>query len=347
MTTCDVPLIRVSNPGDLIETVPYLMGFHPTESLALVGFAGDPSGRLHQVTVTMRLDLPDDLEELTDLGAPVEAFTASQTESVVAIVHTERVSGDPRTMPKLCALRDLFFDELAAMGLQVADVLVATGSRWWSMCCDRVECCPAEGTARSPGSSSVAAEATYAGLVALPDRQALAATLVGAPIEERARLEPLLGSAVRRLDAAAHPAGRRRLLRTDLAAILRRARKEQPTVPDRQLARFAVALTELAVRDAVWLAVDDRTMDGGLLYQLHTRLPVGYTAAPLFLYGWVQWRAGNGTLAVMTAERALAADPGYSAAELLIETVQRGLNPASTPPLSRLAPAGRWPGRRR
>jgi hypothetical protein len=348
MTSCDLPLIHVSNPGDLIETVPYLMGFHPSESLALVGFASDRSGRPQRVTVTLRLDLPDDFDELAGLGPLAEAFAASRTDSVVAIAHTGRISGDPRTMPQLRALRDLMVDDLEAMGLQVIDVLVATDTSWWSMCCERPECCPSEGTARNQGSST-AAEATYAGLVALPDRQALAATLIGAGPDERAALEPLLGSATHRLDTAAGPAGRRRLLRTDLAAILRTARRyptELATVPDRQLARFAVALREPSIRDAVWLAVDDRSVDAGaLLYLLHTRLPAGYVAAPLFLYGWAQWRAGNGTLAMMAAERALTADPAYSAAQLLIEAVQRGLHPGSTPPLSELSAAGRRSGR--
>lgn len=342
MTSCDVPLIHVSNPGDLIETVPYLMGFHPTESLALVGFAGDRSGRLQRVTVTMRLDLPDELGDLAGLGPLREAFAASATDSVVAIAHTDRIRGDPRTMPELRALKDLLVDDLEAIGLQVIDVLVATDTRWWSMWCDRLECCPVEGTARHLDSSSAAAEATYAGLVALPDRQALAATMNGASPDERARLEPLLAAATHRLDAAVDRAARRRLLRTDLAAILRTARRypaQQGSVPDRQLARFAVALTEVAVRDAVWLAVDDRSVDAGaLLYLFHTRLPAGYAAAPLFLYGWAQWRAGNGTLAVMAAERALAADPAYSAAQLLVGAVRRGLNPSSTPPLSELSP---------
>lgn len=348
MTTCDAPLIHVSNPGDLIETVPYLMGFHPTESLALVGFASDRSGRLQRVTVTMRLDLPEELDELAGLGPLAEAFAASRTDSVVAIAYTDWISADPRTIPQLCALKDLMVIDLEAMGLQVVDVLVATDTRWWSMCCDRPECCPAEGTARNLDSSSAAAEATYAGLVALPDRQALAATMIGASPDERAGLESLLASATHRLDAAADRAGRRRLLRTDLAAILRTARRypaEQATVSDRQLARFAVALTEVAVRDAVWLAVDGRSVDAvALLYLLHTRLPAGYATAPLFLYGWAQWRAGNGTLAVMAAEQALAADPAYSAAQLLIGAVRRGLNPSNTPPLSELSP-GRRKGR--
>jgi hypothetical protein len=72
---------------------------------------------------------------------------------------------------------------------------------------------------------------------------------------------------------------------------------------------------------------------GTLLLDLLTRLPAPYDAAPLFLFGWSQWRAGNGTLAGIAAERAQVSDPGYSAAGLLLAALGHGLDPRATPPL--------------
>jgi hypothetical protein len=107
-----------------------------------------------------------------------------------------------------------------------------------------------------------------------------------------------------------------------------------------QLARHAIALGELTVRDELWLAIDECALDPSpYLLQLIRRLPAPYDAAPLFLFGWQQWRAGNGTLAGMAAERALASDPAYSGAHLLLAAVRNGLNPGSTPTL-RQARAG-------
>jgi hypothetical protein len=71
---------------------------------------------------------------------------------------------------------------------------------------------------------------------------------------------------------------------------------------------------------------------------LARRLPAPLDVAPLVLYGWHEWRQGNGTLAVMCAERALERDPAYTAASLLISTVQSGMNPRTTPPLGSVAP---------
>ena len=48
-----VPTLRVRGPGDLAQAIPYLLGFHPEQSLVLVGLDR------HMVTVTARFDLAD------------------------------------------------------------------------------------------------------------------------------------------------------------------------------------------------------------------------------------------------------------------------------------------------
>jgi hypothetical protein len=100
------------------------------------------------------------------------------------------------------------------------------------------------------------------------------------------------------------------------------------------VARLAAGLADIAVRDSVWLAVDQRRLDGRALWrELARRAPEPYDAAALFLFGWAEWRAGNGVLAGIAAERALASDPGYTAAELLLGALRQGLDPRRTPRL--------------
>src|SRR4051812_45211739 len=49
---CDVPRLRLSSPTHLLAAVPYLLGFHLSDSLVLVGI------RDRQVAVVLRVDLP-------------------------------------------------------------------------------------------------------------------------------------------------------------------------------------------------------------------------------------------------------------------------------------------------
>jgi hypothetical protein len=108
---------------------------------------------------------------------------------------------------------------------------------------------------------------------------------------------------------------------------------------DDEVARFGVALTETAIRDSVWLAVDDRRLAGFELWrELARRLPEPYDAPALFLLGWTAWRDGNGAIASVAAQRAVASDPTYSAADLLLGAISGGIDPRRVPRLRNRAP---------
>jgi hypothetical protein len=340
MTPTDLPRIRISDPEELIDLIPYLIGFHPRESLVLVGFGGGNSSEsAGQVQVAVRVDLPADESRAEELQQVVGALVRSSVRSAVAVVMTNTHEGNPRASAVLQRHAAMIGGLLDAAGIALLDLLVADEVRWWSVACEDAECCPASGLPRSPGSSVVAAEATVAGLVAFADRSELEAQL--APEADRHRLEPALATAEHRVTRALLDNGLRRLRRTDSAALFAEIgrRSDDPSdkpkrLTNRRLARFGVALTDIEIRDELWLAIDDSTIDAeSLVRELVTRLPEPYDAAPLFLFGWIQWRLGNGTLAGTAAERALESDPRYSAANLLLTAVRHGLDPRTTPSL--------------
>jgi len=347
MTSCEVPRIQISDPGELIDTVPYLLGFHPRESLVLVGFA-ECLGTAHgsgpqRIQVTVRVDLPDQLPDGLDaatLQPLAGVLLRADSAAMAAVLVTESVRGDPRQSAELVACRDLVAAAMHDAGIEILDVLVATERRWWSLCCEGPGCCPAAGRERASGCSPAAARATFAGLVALPDRLAMAATLAGDSAEQRSELLPRLAAAERRRagEDPGQAAARRRAEVAELLAAAAAADVDACAaagLTDEQLARHAVALTDRGVRDALWLALDDGFLAiSQLMAELHGRVPAPYDAAPLFLFGWAQWRAGNATLATMAAERVLESEPGYSAAQLLLTAAQLGVDPRAVPTLS-------------
>lgn len=188
MTFCDLPQIRISDPGDLIETIPYLLGFHPVESLVVIGFT-DPegAGRPQRVQVTMRVDLPESPLEADTFHPLTESLLRAEA-TAAAVVLLTACTGDPRDSGALQALAAAVSTTLRAAAIDVLDVLVASDERWWSLVCHQPTCCPPQGTPRAVGCSSSAAQATFAGLVALPDRDSLSATLAGLSPDDRAAL---------------------------------------------------------------------------------------------------------------------------------------------------------------
>ena len=58
------------------------------------------------------------------------------------------------------------------------------------------------------------------------------------------------------------------------------------------------------------------------------RAQPGYVAAPAALLAFVAWQSGDGALANVALDRALADDPGYSMALLLRQVINAGAPPS-------------------
>jgi len=335
---------RVGSPGELIRAVPYLLGFHPDPgSLVLVGL------RAGRVIVSARVDLPD-LAPAT-VGQVLVALRRGEADSYLGIVYTTPDAATTGAATGSLPHADLI-TALAALagehGPALADALLVAGGRFWSYLCDDPACCPPQGRLVDPSTGAVEAQAVWAGIAPLPDRAALAATLDPVP----AQVGPGLLAAAERdaTDARTSTGGSARFARAAVRALYAAARTLAATadagpsdaglsdevLSDEVVARLGVALEVIGVRDAVWLAQDAGRLDGDQLWrQLAQRLPGEYAAAPLFLAGWTAWRAGDGALANIAAERAVTVDPAYSAAQLLQTVLQEGIDPRRTPRLHR------------
>jgi uncharacterized protein DUF4192 len=330
-------VLRVRSPGDLIDLIPYLLGFHPRSSLVLVGLH---DGR---VAATARADLADIAAGQVPLSDTIQLIVRGEADQLVAAIYDDRarLGGDGSTITHGDTVHTL--GRLAdSAGLRLVEALLVARGRWRSYLCDDEQCCPPNGIALAGDSSVAAATATYAGLVALPDRGDVTALLDPFAIEQREALEPLIVHYENSATAAildGRSQSYQRSLKRALFAAARDADRalfpgQSGSVPDEDVCRFAVALVDTPIRDAVWLATERRQLDGRALWrEIARRAPQPYDAAPLFLFGWVCWRDGNGVLAALAAERALASDPGYRAADLLLGAVRHGLDPRRTPRL--------------
>lgn len=305
---------RISGPGELLQAVPYLLGFHPHDSLVVVGLRGGI------LVVTARLDLADVFAPNGLLEQTLAHVSDGGADQIVAAMYTSASVADDAARER--AERIVAAAESA--GCRTGDVLLVGKSRYWSLRCVEPACCDPAGRSRDDLQSPFAAAATVDGLVPLPDRAALVALL--APDPDASALQPLLD------EAPADPPG---AARRRVTAAARAATNPDWTPPDdARLARLAVSLRVLAVRDAVWLDVDERRLDGRPLWRvLATRMPAPYDSAAALLFGWASWRAGDGALARIAAERAVASDPGNTAADLLLAALSRGVDPYAFPPL--------------
>ena len=89
------------------------------------------------------------------------------------------------------------------------------------------------------------------------------------------------------------------------------------------------------MRDALWaLITPDNARDMvGLWSHVVRCAPPSMSPPSLSLAGFASWLSGDGALALIAAERALAIDPHYTLAGLLLKMLEGGVPPSSWRPL--------------
>jgi hypothetical protein len=317
-------LVQVRAADALIAVVPYLLGFHPQDSLVVLAISRSDS----RVRLAFRFDLPD---------PPDRAITA-QIVRHAAVLLTRNKFADaviigygPGTL--VTPLADLARQALPAAGIELHDVLRVDDGRCWSYICTDPSCCPAEGVPVGSATHPAAAVLAGAGIAAASSRDALAATI--------SRLTGPEGDAMAEATALAERAacqlavsGPRTLLADGLAAVQHAITMYQSggslSTPG-EFARLAVALTSLRIRDDAWARMDPAHQADHLRLwtDLTRRARPGYIAPPASLLAFTAWQAGDGALANLALDRALADQPDYSMALLLRDALTACLPPTA------------------
>ncbi|MCG5215498.1 DUF4192 domain-containing protein [Streptosporangium sp. KLBMP 9127] len=321
MTAVPQPTVRLSDPADFIAIVPYMLGFHPTLSIVAMVFDME-AGSLHGV---LRFDLP---ERSADVSETLDQFTGILTRDGAR--HALLIGYGPGD--RVTPVVDAMSASMSTAGIQITDMLRCDNGRYWSYTCVDPACCPPDGTPYDLLDSRTAAEAVLAGLVALPDRDALRATLapVDGPVREqmreatrvaRCRAKTLIGT------AGGHPwyqEGRDRI-----ATALDRTQAGEELAPD-EIAWLGVLLTAIFVRDTAMTFIGEYSdhVHFRLWTEITRKVEPGYAAAPAALLAFVALRTGDGPLARIAVDRALADDPGYRLAGMIGFALDQGLPPS-------------------
>ena len=313
-----------------LAIIPHLLGFHPSRSMVVIGLDA-PRGR---VKLAFRYDLPDPPDAARSREIADHATGVLRKRRITTAIAAGYGAGTLVT-PVAESLRAA----LHSAGIMLRDLLRVEDGRYWSYVCQDPGCCPPDGVPFDGLAHPAAAALDAAGLTARPDRASLACTLAplaGPAAEsmmqatERAlrRAEGLIATAPRDTDAT------RPVIDAGRAAVreaIGTYRGGGQITDDDQLAWLAVTLADLRVRDDAWARMDPRhrAAHQRLWTDVARRATEPYVPAPASLLAFTAWQSGEGALANIAIERALAADPGYSMAHLLGQAVDAGLPPSA------------------
>jgi hypothetical protein len=319
-------VIRVNSPASLLAAVPVVLRFNPSEpSIVVLGTTPPRSA----VALTLRYDIGS----TTDAGAL--ARHAAEILTVQGIKTAYAVGYGPADLvpPVADALRA----GLGESGITVAELLRVQDGRYWSYVCTNPECCPPEGTAFSLEAHPVTRK--YAGRV-LASREALAATVAPDTGTAAGSMRRATRAARQRAARIAAEAGegntkaqRRALLQHGLKAVadaLDLYRAGGTFTSHKDAAWLALFLQSLQIRDDAWarMVPEHREAHLRLWTDLTTLARSGYAAAPAALLAFCAWQDGDGALANVALDRALADNPRYSMALLLREALDAGAPPS-------------------
>ncbi|WP_424211429.1 DUF4192 domain-containing protein [Streptomyces sp. BI20] len=350
------PGVALRDPGELADALPYLLGYHPTDSLVLLGLRDD-QGRLG---ARLRVPLPEDPRRWDALAEQVAACLVEGSErhgarprgAVLYLCRDPRPGQDPVEVAR--GLEPLARRVRLACGsreVPVVEALCLAAGRWWSYLCPDPGCCSRAGTPLPPaGSSVMAATATYAGLRirgTLRDLEADLAPVEGPRAEEQLRaLDRAAGRLVPRMlnDAVAAEEIRAETLALaeELMRRLTRFRprpgwgadpaRDEALIDCDEAATLILGLQDRDTRDAAAEWMEGAEAAPALrLWRTLARRCVGayaeHAAAPLALAGWVSWSTGDEPTARIALGLALRADERYQFARLLHHACNEGLDP--------------------
>lgn len=351
--------VTLRTPGELADALPYLLGYRPEDSIVLVALH-DRGGR-GRFGGRARLGIPANKDDWAAVARQLAhgLITGSERrgarpEQMVAYLCQEPAAGETgrQITERLAPLAALLRTECGRLDVPVIEALCISGGRYWSYCCPSEECCPVEGLPMGlPGTSVLAAAATYAGL-----------QVRGTLRELRARLQPWETAAALEQEVALDTAGmalvprmldltgraevaeetvrlaRRTMARFGEAApvsgALQADLRDDELLGHEEAAELILGLQDRTTRDraAEWMETEEAGPALRLWRALARRCvgPYGeHAAAPLTLAGWVAWATGDEIEAREALAMALGADPGYLFARLLHQACNEGLDPES------------------
>ncbi|WP_434597538.1 DUF4192 domain-containing protein [Streptomyces sp. A5-4] len=348
--------ITLRGPAELADALPYLMGFHPTDSVVMVAL----HGRRGRFGGRLRLGIPRSPKEwqpvadqLADCLVTGSERRGARPDGIVIFLCQDPAAGKSgqQTMELLRPFAQRLRTACGALDVPVLEALCISDGRYWSYCCPDARCCPPGGSVLAlPGTSVMAAAAAYAGIQVRGSLREMETRLMARPGPED-------GEQVRALDVAGLTLVPRILNgdeREQVAAetldlarmLMERLRESGPPPEERpgtdagddaliapdEAAALIVGLQDRETRDLAAQWMEGPYAQPALrLWRALARRCVGpyetHAAAPLTLAGWVAWSTGDEPGARVALGLALQADPDYHFAQLLHQACNEGIDP--------------------
>ncbi|MFG1697110.1 DUF4192 domain-containing protein [Nonomuraea sp. NPDC049309] len=310
--------ITIRKLADVVAIVPFLLGFHPSRSLVAVAI--DDA----KVKGAIRLDLTQDPAEMAERTAHLAKVLARNDLRRALLVGYGPGS-------EVTPIMDAAMGALRGFEIAISEAIRVDDGRYWSYICTEVTCCPPEGVPVDTSSSVPAAAAVVAGLRVLPDRAALAATLEPPQGFDQDQASSITREVCTQAKRASKTGGDWFSEGVERAVAALDRVQSGDDLEAETVAWLGLYLTAKPVRDMAMTYMDQYGAETHvrLWTDVTRKVQPAFAAAPASLLAFAAMCQGNGPLASLALDRALASNPRYSLALLLVEGLMAGVSPSA------------------
>ena len=312
-------MTTLTSPHDLLAAIPFLIGYHPQDSLVLVALKDEAVG------MAMRVDMPVGVSaEGYDLLASHFLRDGADGAFIVAYVGAGAVDPENVLINTSAAL--------VRAGIDIKESLIVRNNRFRSMICSDLTCCPPEGSVIPDlGSSRIAAEHVIAGH---PMPFENVDGLVQSIAAVASSFESVWADEVQAFWVSSDSEEIQELQRDGATAIIDLVGeyREGRGAEDRELAARVIGrLSDIQVRDFALGSHTDESADyyWAMWRDLLRIAPRGFVAPIACLFAAMAYERGEGALAHKGLDRGLGDDDQYSLAHLLRRVFTAGWPPQS------------------
>ncbi|MBU3643708.1 MAG: DUF4192 domain-containing protein [Candidatus Nanopelagicaceae bacterium] len=311
-------MTTVKTPHDLLAAVPFLIGYHPTDSLVLISVKSD------SLEMAMRIDFPlNPPEGSYQLLASHLKRENSEGALIVAYEPADSSTG-PDVLHNIA-------DAVASIDIPIRELMLVRNNRWRSLLCNDDACCPPEGNqVEEFANSRIAAEQVASGKV-LPfsDSEGLthsiSATIFAKDINWNAQVVGF------RVDPDANNLNQMQRDGAESILLLADFYSQSGFCKDYDLiARVLGRLSDIQVRDFALGCHNDETINSywAMWRDLLRIAPPKFVAPVASVFASIAYENGEGALAHRALDRAIEDDPEYSLARLLRRVFSSGWPPS-------------------
>jgi hypothetical protein len=318
-------MTTLTSPHDLLAAIPFLIGFHPSDSLVLVSLKDDSVG------MAMRVDYPIESRDLShEFDSLVSHLTRESTEGALIVAYLPNGRSDGREILEGLSAA------LARASITLHESLLIWNNRWKSLLCHDELCCPETGRELPEiESSRIAVEQVTQGQpMPFADIDELKDSILPLPLStDEEFLQSVNTYFIDQSAENLQSIQRQGAIGViDLASRFIAGSIGKDFAEDQEFsARVIGRMKDIQIRDFSLGSHSDTTMEiYWAMWRYLTRIaPKGFVAPVASLLAALSYERGDGALAHRALDRALEDDPAYSLALLLRRVFSAGWPPQS------------------